>query len=455
MNPKMKIISTAIAAGLGLGLMSTSAQAVYVNAQGTGQTLLYPYYTTDAGYNTNVAVVNTTAHAKLVKVRFLEAKNSSEVLDFNLYLSAHDEWTGAIVNTANGAKLVSNDTSCTAPAIPSTGVDFRNFQYSGDSDTSLARTREGYLEIISMGDIVDGSTLAQAVTHANGTPSNCSYVINNATADTTMNNQLTADTGGLYGYAQLVNVARGTAAGYDATALGAFAAAGSNLGYTQPGSLLPSLNNAAPTATTFNGSTATTTSWGNGNDAVSAVLMATDVVNDYIVDPTLNAGTDWVVTFPTKHDYVNNGTTTATPPFTVVWDKTKSQACEPIDITYYDREEGTTSSPIDFSPQPTAQGASLCYEANVISFNGSDVLGSVAANGVGYTLNLASGFNAGWADLNLFSIPAHTMSSTDQTPVVFNGLPAIGFAIQQYTNGNVGGMLANYSAIDNHKYMGN
>lgn len=454
---KMKLISTAVAAGLGLGLMSTAAQAVYVNANGTGQALIYPYVTTENGYSTNVAVVNTTNNAKVVKVRFLEAKNSNETLDFNLYLSAHDEWTGAISDNGTGPMLVTHDTSCTAPAIPAAGVAFRNTLYAGDSDASVARAREGYMEVISMGDIAPGSTLAQAITHVNGTPANCSYVINNALDNSSViSNQLTVDSAGLYGYGALFNVARGTSAAYDATALNAITSPSGFLGYSQPGSTSPSLGSTFGQAVTFNGTAAQTTTWTGSNggwNAVAAVLMASDLVNDYVVDPTLNAGTDWVVTFPTKRNSVNQ--TTALPPFTVVWDKTKSQACEPIAITYYNREEGTTSSPIDFSPMPTVQGASLCYEANTITFNNTDVLGALKAGstGAGYNLNLASGFTAGWADLNFTSDAGHQLSSNDTTPVTFHGLPAVGFAITQFTNGNVGGLLANYATLSNHKKL--
>src|SRR5690554_4995677 len=104
---KKKLLSTAIAAGMGMGLMSTAAQAVYVNAQGTGQVLLYPYYSADSGNDTYVQVVNTSDIGKAVKVRFVESKNSQEVLDFNLYLSPHDVWAGAITATGNGgAKIV-------------------------------------------------------------------------------------------------------------------------------------------------------------------------------------------------------------------------------------------------------------------------------------------------------------------------------------------------------------
>src|SRR5512141_3256948 len=89
-------------AGLGVLGVVDSAQAVHINADGLGQALIYPYYTarTTTGTNnyvTALSVVNTTSSAKAVKVRFLEGKNSQEVLDFNLFLSAYDVWTAGIV----------------------------------------------------------------------------------------------------------------------------------------------------------------------------------------------------------------------------------------------------------------------------------------------------------------------------------------------------------------------
>ena len=42
-------------------------------------------------------MVNSTSSAKSVKVRFLEGKDSREVLDFNLFLSKYDVWTAAVI----------------------------------------------------------------------------------------------------------------------------------------------------------------------------------------------------------------------------------------------------------------------------------------------------------------------------------------------------------------------
>mgnify|MGYP001154008475 CR=1 FL=1 len=175
---KKKSLYLAVAGVSALG--AGTASAVTLNADGLGSVLLYPYYTvreTGAGnaYNSLLSVVNSTSSAKAVKVRFLEGKNSREVLDFNLYLSAKDVWTAAIIPTTDGAGIFTADKSCTTPIVSSSSAaptPFVNYAYSGSNDdkggTSLDRTREGYVEIIEMGDVV-GST-AVAATHVNGVP---------------------------------------------------------------------------------------------------------------------------------------------------------------------------------------------------------------------------------------------------------------------------------------------
>ena len=105
---KQKSLFAALA-GMGVLGVVDSAQAVHINQDGLGQALVYPYYTVRAtasgnAYVTALTVVNTTASAKAVKVRFLEGKNSREVLDFNLFLSQYDVWTAAIVQA--GTKMM-------------------------------------------------------------------------------------------------------------------------------------------------------------------------------------------------------------------------------------------------------------------------------------------------------------------------------------------------------------
>ena len=93
---KKNSLTTAVVAGIaGVAGLANVATAVNLNPDGLGQVLIYPYYTVNAGNSPLLSVVNTTDEVKAVKVRFLEALNSREVLDFNLYLSPFDVWTTA------------------------------------------------------------------------------------------------------------------------------------------------------------------------------------------------------------------------------------------------------------------------------------------------------------------------------------------------------------------------
>ena len=442
-----KALPAAIALAGSLGF-AAAANAVIVNHDGLGEVLLYSYYTTEDGNDSLINITNTTGQVKAVKVRFVESMNSQEVLDFNLYLSPYDVWTGAVTKTANGAKLVTNDTSCTVPAIPAGGAEFRNYEYADIAGVSSVgnysqgnggpqgtdRTRTGYLEVIEMGWVYDcpadgsggtscPSTLTPATwaTHVNGKPALCAGIAalwtdsRSPWARGFTNFLVSAPTGGLYGSSIIVNVEGGTDISEDATALSYFS---DTVLHFAPGSTKPSLLQADDWFVLDDGSYGYADT---GIDAVSAVLMKRSIANDYLTVAALNASTDWVVTMPTKRFYVNGWTpanaaereagftvspaTSSPEPFTSFWTSTEldgvaGTACEQIGITYWNQEEGEkTPSGIDFSPAPPGDAPfSLCYEANVIHINGGSVVGG------GYTdsnLDLASGFDAGWISVNL------------------------------------------------------
>lgn len=460
------------AAVAGLGALSAAgvAQAVSVNHDGLGQALIYPYYTVrvaptglvgaDAAYNSLLSVVNSTASAKAVKVRFLEGKNSREVLDFNLYLSAKDVWTAAIIPTTDGAGIFTADKSCTTPVVSSSSLSpttFVNYAYSGSNDdkagTSLDRTREGYVEIIEMGDLI--GVTAAAVTHDKGVPA-CSP-LGGASADTVPGK------GGLFGSITLVNVLRGEDFGLDPTALDGFS---STALWFAPGDIKPNLANVNPkTSVVVAGSNVFITDWSlssNAVDPVSAVLMHNNVYNEFVLDTSTKSGTDWVVTFPTKNYYYTG--TTVTKLFQSNF--TATGACDDVVVTQYDREERTIVSQTSFSPPPPTQTDSLCWEANVISFNGTNVLGSKNVS------NIPTTFMNGWVALNFLgsTVPAgrhqligggstvfNTKTGTTFTlaATTFNGLPVIGFAAIVFENGTLtsGGinLQSNYGGNFNHK----
>jgi hypothetical protein len=449
-------------ASLGTLGVTGAAQAVNVNPDGLGQALIYPYYTTQSlsggnAYNSLLSVVNSTSSAKVVKVRFLEGKASKEVLDFNLWLSAFDVWTTAVIPSGTGAGIFTTDASCTTPKVSSSATaptNFVNFAYAGDPlPQTLDRTKEGYVEIIEMGNLTGGTVAS--VTHVAGVPP-CTSLPSGATAPT----DLVVGTGGLFGGMTLINVGAGTDYAFGATALASFTA---TTLWAAAGSIQPDLSQVNPkTSVVFNNTEVVTTDWSassNTVDAVSATLMHDNVYNEFVLDAATKSGTDWVVTMPTKHFYytgLNPGVVTKL----FQRNLTSSGACDDVAITQWNREEATVQSQSTFSPPPPTQTDSICWEANVITFNNSGVLGSVNLQ------NIPTSFANGWARLN-FSAAPHSLiggastrtntgtgAQTAQAATTYVGLPIIGFAAQSFTNGAVGTppVLSNYGGNFDHRY---
>lgn len=96
--------------------------------------------------------------------------------------------------------------------------------------------------------------------------------------------------------------------------------------------------------------------------------------------------------------------------------------------------------------------AALCFASNVLTFNDSDVLGASAR----IRSNLNPVFDNGWmrVGLDTETVGERTLvgrNLTDDADMYFYGLPVIGFAMQKYVNGNVGGVKSNYAGLIPHR----
>ena len=494
---KKKSLYLAVAGVSAIG--AGSAGAVALNADGLGEVLIYPYYTvreTTAGnaYNSLLSVVNSTTSAKAVKVRFLEGKNSREVLDFNLYLSAKDVWVAAILPTADGAGIFTPDNSCTDGVVSqdeNAPTPFVNYAYIGDFDDpandDLDRTREGYVEIIEMGAMWGYG--AAVVTHgADGVPASCAYIRKTGfTAGPPVSPAeyyTTSLTGGLFGSMTLINVGTGIDFMYSPTALAGFAEESI---FAIPGSIRPNFTDASPpfslvvSLDDFNNTNQVAlTNWADAPsngvvppvNAVSAVLMHNNVYNEFVLDKATASGTDWVVTFPTKTFYYDTKASDKEIKVLSLFQRNfkSTGACDDISLIRYDREEKVIKTANSFSPPPPTKTDSLCWEANVISFNSSNVLGSKNV------ANIPTTFENGWAELafpfGVTGIPPSSQihaligGTTTQIAlasdfiggintvpnVTYFGLPVVGFAAITFTNGNLNGVLSNYGGNVDHKY---
>lgn len=342
-----KLTAAMVAAGILSGAMLLGqSHAQVVSDTNTGSAVVVPYYTINDGWMTLLNVTNTSANSLAVKVRLHEARNSRDVLDFNLALSPYDVWTAVIERGSDGRPFLrTNDTSCTIPiSVRDSGVSASNVAYSRGqgfdfrdhtgTDGDDSRMSEGYVEILVMGETVGEGTAPVAgppavrgstawyAKHVNGEPRNCGRVEN----DFRRGSSISAWTdgpvtgvdgsgdpiarGGAFGYgpiataaplkvnASLINIDNGMAGAVESLHVSGFGA-GQNLVTAQqyPWFL-------EPTIASHDGLWTIT-----GLTGIANGISATSVMNEWASNPNTGANSDWVVTFPTKRFHADNHAT--------------------------------------------------------------------------------------------------------------------------------------------------
>jgi hypothetical protein len=456
--------------------VGVAAHAVEVAPSGVGQVLLYPYYTVgdpgDGSFITLLTITNETPRVKSVRVRFREGRQGASVLEFNLYLAGRDAWVGALIADADGASLVTPDHSCTLPAISPweneptrLGVD----PLTGIEVSPRSRTREGYVEVIEMGDYgpsagAPADSIAASVALVNGTPVDCARI------GTDVGTEASPPSGGLSGNAVLISVYAGIDVGHGAVALADFNS--QRVLFTRPNTGRPTLADAAPAVSVIHEPALGTvrTSWTEPIDAVSAVLMRSAVTGDFVVDRATASKTAWVLTMPTKRHHAVSPTIVR-PPFLL---PPGGGLCQyfagEYDDSVYDRETRSQRWSYGFGlPVPRR---AICGAMATVDFNPPPTLFR-SDNRYAWT-NPADtrpphvttpSFEHGWMRLALHAdtvVPAstpmtHSMTGgpttifrpdgtlETRTAVTLYGLPVIGFAAHTYSNGNLNGTLSNYA----------
>lgn len=480
---KKKLLAVGVAATLGV-MSGVAGAAMEVQASGVGHVNVLPYYSVQGGNATLINITNTDQlNGKVVKVRFRGAEFSDDVFDFQVFLSPGDVFTGAVTQEGTKAKFATVDKTCTLPAsVNQPFVDIRL-----RDDKKPTGTLEGYVEIITMGDIpftagtppVPGNPLATAIQHVNGTPT-CSAaalvgtnplvpVTHKAVADGGTG-YLAPPTSGITSHAIVINVPSSKAFTFPATALSPTAPVAYVPYWRQanialfatpadqlPAALLPlthdrvfASNSGAVKLYEFDlpdlstpydpaGATADLQ-----RDLTSTALQRPQVYVDYVTDPSISAATDVVLSQPTRRYYYTYTPITESVATVTGADglyATLDVATNRIGVgsaTFYDREEQTavSGSSIVISPNPPSAATrfSLLGEVAIISVNSSkvptDALGGSLTSQI-YTA--PNGFRDGWATLS-------TTTNTG-TPVQ---LPVIGFEAINVFNGGVGSAGTNY-----------
>lgn len=171
----------AVATAIAGSMLSVNAHAVNLATDGVGEVAIAPYYTVRDGWSTLINLTNTQNVPVIVQVRFHEALNSRDVLDFRVALSAFDVFTGVVREAEDGSGPVfvptdapndDGDYTCTIPSVVATPgreqpLSIGGFQgpTNGDDDEGplgVDRLREGYIEFIVGGYAEDNGGAVRA-----------------------------------------------------------------------------------------------------------------------------------------------------------------------------------------------------------------------------------------------------------------------------------------------------
>jgi len=343
---KKSTLALSIAAAIGsFGLAGTASAAMEVNTNGVGHQLVFPYFTAQGDNATLLNITNTdTVNGKLVKVRFRGAANSDDLFDFQVLLSPGDVWTAAVSKDATTglAKLATTDKSCTLPASVNMTFSTSRLDPSASDDAKANGTREGYVEVINMGDIdfntysamdatAKATSLYKAVKHVSGVAP-CTAAVLEAklgSAFTTPNtemNGITKPTGGLIGDWIILNQANTAAWSGSATAIKASGTTqvvfwpqkSGNVTVASDGTAtstadlifvkgiltaqnfdLPDLSTVYETA----GSSFATTAVAQANDITTA-LAVKSITNQFVTSDSIAGVTDFLFSQPTRRYHV-------------------------------------------------------------------------------------------------------------------------------------------------------
>lgn len=369
---KKNLLAASLALALG-SLSGAASAALEVNTNGIGQINVLPYYSVQDSYNTLMTITNTdTVNGKVVKVRFRAAEWSDDALDFQIFLSPADVWTGAFGMVDGQLVLKTSDNSCSLPASLD-GQQFTTIRVEGGD---VNRLKEGYVEIINVADIpqrLNGSTttsdtinpLYTATKHVNGvapcgtvvtgllensTRDRLSTVASNISAEDALlpgsqGSWLVEPTGGLTSSATVIAVQDSKA--FTVPGVAIYSDDGSDfsevqyfrqsnatiftggvvaddtaladltsdrLFYTTAGAGYPTYQFDLPDLSTpFDGGTAD--DW---RDAIAVKLQKGSVATDYVIASSIQASTDVVLSQPVRRYFYEYDDVVAAPGFNPV-----------------------------------------------------------------------------------------------------------------------------------------
>lgn len=392
------MIKKTLAVALGAMLMAGSAAAVEVNQGGKGDLLIAPLFLVKSGWQSELKVVNTSVtDSAVAKVVFHAPGRSDEVLDFLIFLSPGDVWTGSVVENADGSVGVSSDDASSITVANAGGCP-------AATGTSGFRSTEAKFTLpVSSGyvNIFESRMLRGLPVNPDGTVSK-NVILSAYSAACLAGTAIEAnDTDNvLTGSVTMSNPLNGNRLTLGMTALANY----NNRGYLTVGGLTTFAFNDADTS----------------KQQVEDALWASNFAVPYNVSAgNLSFAT---VTFPTKETFHLSAGSQYSHFFPAVNDKVNDVGTAvPVGYDIRDEEEhkvGTVGCA--FSPCTPDKTVSLPREVNIIQF----IAGAGESNaGQVYT----SGFTKGWANIAIANDVSEVAaaSNANYNNVGQNGAPAL------------------------------
>jgi len=386
-----------------------------INPGGLGDSLLYGYYNVRS--NINIFNIVNTSSAVGVKARivFRNAKDSREVLDFNICLSKGDVWTAFLLDDGAQGRIFAFDTDTVtgvADNFPSAGQQFISGTFADQTVITPDQTREGYFEVVGMSTI-PGYDKNSSTTSACGigvTSSNCIRTAAACNLWVQAGSSFDVDNA-LMGNNNIVSLSNLATYSYNATAVAdsslvAFdVISGSEMSIAQA---LSKGINRGPV----------------GCDEADYIFTKSNVLSPFDLMSFLGGNTSLILTFPTRF-VCHNG------PSDALFDCTANDfIANPTRCISYcsniaphiwnDKEIEKTGGSI--SPSP---GQCLQNEVSVINFGSSSIWASTVAVSID-----TGGFDLGWANIDLVAGDSNHVTCYGGNCA--NGLPAVAYTTQSF-----------------------
>lgn len=463
----MKALITAGAFLITVSMLAHSPSSLAVSRvhNGAGSVLLFPFFTTENGHDTyiNVSALGVrdsgdTFFTPVLKVRFLDAETAEVVNSFNVYPDQSENWQAAITFDDNQQRveLRLQEGSCMLD-------ESLNILVGGDDAPINADV--GMVEVYLMGLYVPDALGSDATSRCDAAAARWQvggeWAVDALADIVGFDSERVRTQALLLGEAWLVNVREGYSASYVPVTLNKVFSVPV---HEHPEHLSPNLSEADPVIT-IDGEDVVPGS-GEGIDAVAMAIAlgeGSEMINDVVTSDTVQARTDWVISYPldTYKNYkpfaIVDGDTTV---YCEGFGDSAPTAGQPTVRAFLETSGsgvwswglGQTnyySSP--FSPVPVLpQTATLCRPVNVVAFGGREpilVNPSSALLAEEPSPLAPSPYEGDSLTLRWIPYPGeYPEGSGIRRPVV-------GFRLTTFLNGtlNQGNTLANYAVLRSHQ----